>query len=395
MPENNDEFDDFFSDLGEEGETVKDILAKERQEKHPAPQNGLIETAAGHAGIFQQPVWAAAFTSPASFAQKAEPSFSSMQAAVNRDYQLLYEHIKQAQEKAGDKKLIILVGEDHFDRNSLLVRLMVGDIARRLGIRDIGIENSKQFLPDQLQRNVAAFTQISASTSGEIARFTREYDVSEHTAKILQLLKNINLAHHDISYDYSRAAVVQLGIVENINLHTLLAPSDTHFHPCDENVQERMQRVENMVAAGIDNQKILDALMGDTYEAPIANSLLAVIGKRPGIVGCFGLGHLPGIKKNLEANPDAGIYTCCIDAAPKRLEGCLPTEVVEAKSQYYRPNICDSATHPHPANAFGMAEIASLAHRKTTLEISEAVYQKSVAAINAALPMQATGAKIS
>ncbi|MBY0407785.1 MAG: twin-arginine translocation signal domain-containing protein, partial [Rickettsiales bacterium] len=109
-------------------------------ERRPIDRRKFLKRTAAMAVGVPVAGYVAAFAAyPEEYRPAGNENVPLSQAAVNAQYNQLYAQMKQAKEHAdkSGKKLVVLTGEHHKYTLSLLHKLMITEIAVRLGIKDM------------------------------------------------------------------------------------------------------------------------------------------------------------------------------------------------------------------------------------------------------------------
>ena len=215
--------------------------------------------------------------------------------SVGREYERLYDYLKKEKAKAdaAKKPMIILAGEVHNNRNSLLIEYMLVDIASRLGISNFA---------DEKDATVIKLWEEGAGDASRLqSRIMRAMPSVQESKTFMPdaaCLEFLGVLQHYPIYDVNREPAIV-----NPNLALYMAKSKgMTCHAGDPLYQERISTLKR-------DDVTDDEIFDDKYETAMQNALLKVA-KNGGCIAINGAGHVPELCKRLNGK---GLHAVGVD----------------------------------------------------------------------------------
>ena len=301
-------------------------------------------------------------------AEQASGNALPTQEDVTREYNALYEHIAEAKKQADAEKkpLVVLMGEMHNNRNSLLVEFMLVDIGQRLGITQIMDEQDKAtvaLMETEAQRHLDDRDKGILPMLRGVPQKEAEY------AKRAFLISPLKAVPHTREYK------VENEVQFNNSLLAMMAGKDAgmRFEGVDPTNKQRMKDV----MASDNEDLVLDA----KYEKPMQQEIQRVA-QRGSAIGFLGAAHVPQLVDWLKE--DRNVKVVGVDGmSGERLKGIADSPKIRARldamDNLYVPGI-KTSQQLSPAESLSMVLSASLKHQKAKGELGaeDAAFRQSL-----------------
>lgn len=297
------------------------------------------------------------------------------QKVINEEYAKLYDHIaeqKAVAERAG-KKLSVIVAEDHISRSSLIHEFMIVDIATRLGINDLVVEQGPELLTKVLQR----VDHVLSQRDQGLAKFMRKHDAAEEEREALRPLylpsrvsvyERYNPSRHKSPLDLNSNGFITMLRAKDLGMH---------FHAGDPLMAERKAMIEKTGGVADDEH------LTPRFEVPMAD---AVVGSSSGhTIAIFGAAHARGIEKILQNSGD--VHPVVINLlekidGPPRNDSMQEQRINQLKGAYI-PKMVAEGLEYEPGNALAGAMWAGAEHAFQLGEIDKETYNMRLGVISA------------
>ncbi|NBO19588.1 MAG: hypothetical protein EBV03_10280 [Proteobacteria bacterium] len=306
---------------------------------------------------------------PEDYRPAGDENATLTQAAVNAQYNQLYQQMKDAQQRArkSGKKLVVLVGEHHEYSLSLLHKLMVADIASRLGVKEMVHETSTD-LVELSQNHRLMMEKVRAILQEKGTYRNKPYGA---------LLEAYDTLPEQEKKDVDMACTMSI-IVPQYN--------KGKQHATAQFQSAVGQRLTLINGEGLDPRYTSTA---ERLQPKCEDKMAQCVQERPGdCVAGYGLTHVLPIRRALKADPKVELLT--LDATNLKLSGvrhqlgpsdrmALTRRNAEVEAMLDEPDVTRlvlNGAPPSYGRAHEMVMTSSFQHRCKTPGIPDAISEE-------------------